>query len=59
MVRKCISEDQIPLIYRYENTKGKMKVNAIKGSFASDYTAISHVWAGGLGNSDRNALLLC
>ncbi len=30
-----------------------------KAEFKMDYTAITHVWSGGLGNPERNAMWLC
>ena len=47
VVEDCILNNQIPLIHCYEDDRGKLDVKTVKGDLTSDYTAISHVWAGG------------
>ena len=52
-------EDKIPLISCTKDENGRVEIETIKGSLCSDYTAISHVWAGGLGNELENSLPEC
>jgi hypothetical protein len=59
VVQRCILEDKIPLISCTKDENGNVKIETIEGSFSSDYTAISHVWAGGLGNKLENSLPEC
>ncbi len=59
IVKQCIVEDKIPLISCMKDENGRMKIETTKGSLCSDYTAISHVWAGGLGNELENSLPEC
>ncbi|KAL5328127.1 hypothetical protein ACEPPN_005835 [Leptodophora sp. 'Broadleaf-Isolate-01'] len=56
---ECIENDQIPLICCYEDPDGILKITTVKGSLQSNYTAISHVWSGGLGNFKENAIPQC
>ena len=56
---KIIAEDAIPLIKCRRNKAGGTEFSMVKGSLNSEYTAISHVWAGGLGNFQNNALPSC
>ena len=54
-----IKNGGLPLISLSEQSSGSMKMDVIEGRDSYDYTAISHVWAGGLGNSEENSLPLC
>lgn len=59
-VIKYITNDSIALIKFEEDDRGQVRIKTVKGDLASDnFTAISHVWAGGMGNQDRNALPQC
>ncbi|RYP70445.1 hypothetical protein DL771_005486 [Monosporascus sp. 5C6A] len=58
-VIKCINEGSIPLINFEEDGSGRVRISTVVGGLRSDFTAISHVWAGGLGNQVRNALPQC
>ncbi|MCJ1245452.1 hypothetical protein MMC30_002656 [Trapelia coarctata] len=58
-LRDCIAEDAIPLITCSEDSSGHVKIEVNKGELTSGYVAISHVWSGGLGNPDDNALPTC
>jgi len=56
---KMINAGQTPLISSSMNSKGEISITLISGSLRSRYAAISHVWAGGLGNQKANALPRC
>jgi len=59
MVQRCILEDKIPLISCTRGQNGHLRIETVEGSLRSEYTAISHVWAGGLGNEVENSLPEC
>lgn len=59
VMKEYISEDHIPLAYCYGDSEGVLQLGTAKGSLLSDYTAISHVWSGGLGNFKHNSLPRC
>jgi hypothetical protein len=48
-----------PLIQLEEGNEGGIQIKIVKGDLQSDFTAISHVWAGGLGNQNLNAMYQC
>ncbi len=54
-----IRKSEIPLIRSTMDSDGNIKVAITKMSKHVDYTAISHVWAGGLGNFKHNWLPEC
>ena len=56
-----ISKGGIPLVSVKEsaNSGGQLNLQLQRGHVTDSYTAISHVWADGLGNPDRNALPTC
>lgn len=56
---KMIHAGQIPLISSSMNSNGEISITLVPGSLRSRYTAISHVWAGDLGNYKANALPRC
>lgn len=56
---ECIEAGAIPLIQLRESEQGKVEMTTVKGSRHSDFTAISHVWVGGLGNQNLNAMYRC
>ncbi|RYP21471.1 hypothetical protein DL765_002217 [Monosporascus sp. GIB2] len=58
-VLKCISEDGLPLIQCEEDEHGEVRIETVRGNLLSNYTAISHVWSGGMGNQAENTLPRC
>lgn len=54
-----IRKSEIPLVRSTMDSDGNIKVGITKMSKHVDYTAISHVWAGGLGNFEHNWLPEC
>lgn len=54
-----IRKGEIPLIRSTMDSDGNIMVAITKTSKHVDYTAISHVWAGGLGNFKHNWLPKC
>jgi hypothetical protein len=55
----AISNDTIPLVRCFFDAKQDLQFEIIEGNLEYKYTAISHVWAGGLGNPQSNALPSC
>ncbi|KAL8884585.1 MAG: hypothetical protein Q9192_006809, partial [Flavoplaca navasiana] len=53
-VLDIIEQGGIPLMKLVDGT-----LEVRKADFNVDYTAITHVWSGGLGNPNRNAMWLC
>ena len=49
----------IPLISLHEAAHGKLAIHVHTSKSKSQYSAISHVWSGGLGNVQANSLPLC
>lgn len=56
---KVISSGGVPLISLHEASHGKLAIQVHTSKADSQYTAISHVWSGGLGNVQANSLPLC
>ena len=56
---EIIDRNQIPLVCSKVDRDSNVTIELQAGTFEARYTAISHVWAGGLGNSYRNALPTC
>lgn len=54
-----IRKDQVPVIKSTMDRHGHLSIRVEKMTKGIDYTAISHVWAGGLGNFERNQLPTC
>lgn len=54
-----ISRDGIPLVLCSEGHQGQLQLTLTEAQIGSEYTAISHVWAGGLGNFRSNSLPTC
>ncbi|KIX05974.1 uncharacterized protein Z518_03948 [Rhinocladiella mackenziei CBS 650.93] len=54
-----IDQGCIPLVCSTLDETGNLIIQLRAGQLNSRYTAVSHVWAGGLGNLDRNFLPLC
>ena len=49
----------VPLISLHEASHGNLAIRVHTSTAKSQYTAISHVWSGGLGNVQANSLPLC
>lgn len=49
----------VPLVRSTLDARGQISLSLEAGTLDSKYTAISHVWAGGLGNFQRNQLHEC
>jgi hypothetical protein len=58
-VMTCIAEGGTPLIHCRYDQQGRLHTDTVRGSLLSHYTAVSHVWAGGLGNMMANELPQC
>jgi len=54
-----IRSNHIPLVSSMIDDHGALTIKLVAGTRHSTYAAISHVWAGGLGNFQRNALPKC
>ncbi|PMD35091.1 hypothetical protein L207DRAFT_131709 [Hyaloscypha variabilis F] len=54
-----IQSDGIPLISLRRAASGTLIVEVVRASINSRYFAVSHVWSGGLGNPEANALPYC
>lgn len=54
-----MDNNPVPLVRSTIDEEGKISLSLEAGSLDSEYTAISHVWAGGLGNFQRNHLHEC
>ena len=58
-VSELISEGSVPLVALAFNLDGSPHFEIIKAEPGIEYTAISHVWVGGLGNFSANELPQC
>ena len=58
-INEIINSGGVPLISLHKTSLGKFEIHAHKSKAKSHYTAISHVWSGGLGNVQANALPIC
>ena len=58
-LRAIMDADCVPLVHSTLHANGKINLGLEAGKLDSDYTAISHVWAGGLGNFESNLLHEC
>ena len=56
---EIIDAGGIPLVSSEADNHGKVNISLVAGDLHSHYTAISHVWAGGLGNFQQNSLPRC
>ena len=56
---EIIRSGGVPLVSLAETSHSKLAIRVHKSNAKSCYTAISHVWSGGLGNIQANALPLC
>lgn len=58
-VTQLVQDGKIPLIRCTETPGGTLHIEVIEGDLGVEYTAISHVWSGGLGNPYSNTLPEC
>lgn len=58
-ISSSIQEGFVPLIRCTEASDGHILLDVIKTDPGVEYTAISHVWSGGLGNPNSNKLPEC
>ena len=58
-LKRILNDGHVPLISLEVTHDGFPKIKVVKASLAVQYTAISHVWSGGLGNFTHNALPNC
>ncbi|KAM0803211.1 hypothetical protein BDR22DRAFT_55960 [Usnea florida] len=49
----------IPLLSCFMNRSGRLQARVTRADFRTEYVAISHVWAGGMGNPKVNGLPKC
>jgi hypothetical protein len=49
----------VPLVKLTRNRRGIFTVDVVEYKFGRTFTAISHVWSGGLGNPRHNTLPPC
>ena len=59
ILMKAITAGDIPLVSCYRLPNGSIEFRTVKGNLTSNYTVVSHVWSGGLGNFQRNVIPLC
>ena len=58
-LQEIIRSGGVPLVSIHEAPHGKLTIRVHTSKAKSRYTAISHVWSGGLGNVEGNSLPLC
>ena len=58
-LQEIIGSGGVPLVSLHEAPHGKLTIRVHTSKAKSRYTAISHVWSGGLGNVEGNSLPLC
>jgi hypothetical protein len=58
-VAALIESGQIPILRLSKLSSGEIEIKVSRSKFGRPYTAISHVWSGGLGNPDHNLLPKC
>ena len=58
-INEIINSGGVPLISLHKASLGKLEIQVHKSKAKSQYTAISHVWSGGLGNVQANSLPIC
>ena len=58
-LEEIIRSGGVPLVSLHEAPHGKLTIRVHTSKAKSRYTAISHVWSGGLGNVEGNSLPLC
>ena len=55
----AISTHKIPLVHCSLDDSQDLRIRIVEGDLDFQYTAISHVWTGGLGNLSENSLPRC
>ena len=58
-IDEIINSGGVPLVSIHEVSHGKLAIYVHRSKANSNYTAISHVWSGGLGNVQANSLPIC
>ena len=58
-VADMIQNDQTPVLQFKQSSQGSIELEVRRVDFEMPYTAISHVWSGGLGNPHQNTLPYC
>ncbi|MCJ1266361.1 hypothetical protein MMC22_006244 [Lobaria immixta] len=58
-ISSLIQEGIVPLVRCTEVSDGRIVLDVIEADPGVEYTAISHVWSGGLGNPSSNSLPEC
>ena len=58
-LRSIISRGRIPLLSFTESATGVISLSYVEATPTTSYTAVSHLWADGLGNQQSNSMLLC
>ncbi|MCJ1267904.1 hypothetical protein MMC22_007790 [Lobaria immixta] len=58
-VTSIIEKNGVPLIRLKQLPSGDLTLDVVPAHYGLHYTAISHVWSGGLGNPTSNALPQC
>ena len=58
-INSMITNDQTPILHLTQSSGGNIKLKIREVNFDSLYTAVSHVWSGGLGNPEANEMPHC
>lgn len=58
-VTDIVDNDGVPLMRFKETPSGDLALDVVQAQYGVHYTAISHVWSGGLGNENSNSLPQC
>ncbi|KAK5080612.1 hypothetical protein LTR05_008557, partial [Lithohypha guttulata] len=59
LLQSFVDKDVVPLISSTCDDRGRVSIVVVDGTMIQAFTAISHVWAGGMGNFKENALYQC
>ena len=57
-LKQILKSNKVPIL-RFSDTKGMIEINVVSSDPTLRYTALSHVWADGLGNRKHNSLYRC
>ena len=58
-ISSIIEKNGVPLVRLRVLPSGLLGLDVVQGQYGTHYTAISHVWSGGLGNPSSNSLPQC
>ena len=58
-ISSIIEKNGVPLVRLKVLPSGLLGLDVVRGQYGTHYTAISHVWSGGLGNPSSNSLPQC